>query len=167
VSFALDRAARLGLSLRPVRADDMPFLSALYATTRADELAMTGWPEVTKSLFVVQQFAAQNASYLNEFAGADRLIVERDGVPIGRMYVDCSGAACHLIDISLLPDRCGQGLGAALIGDLLAHATALGKPVTLSVIGTNPARRLYERLGFRRTKRGDLYDVMVWRPRSA
>jgi GNAT superfamily N-acetyltransferase len=161
--FALDAAAALGLSLRPVQADDMPFLSALYATTRADELALTGWPEATKSLFVVHQFTAQNASYLNEFPDADRLIIERDGALIGRVYVDCGGAACRLIDITLMPGACGQGLGAALIEDLQAFALGLGKPVALSVIATNPARRLYARLGFRRSRRDGLYEQMIWR----
>ncbi len=164
--FALDASAALGLSLRPVLADDMAFLSMLYATTRADELAMTGWPEATKSLFVVQQFTAQNASYLGEFPEADRLIVEQAGVAIGRVYVDSSGTSCHLIDITLMPAACGQGLGSALIGDLQRHAAARGQSVTLSVIATNPARRLYEQLGFRRTERGALYDQMVWRSRG-
>jgi hypothetical protein len=86
--LALDRAKRRGLSLRPVRTEDMAFLSALYATTRADELALTGWPEATRSLFVVQQFTVQHASYLNEFPDAARLIVEREGVALGRLYVD-------------------------------------------------------------------------------
>ncbi len=164
--FALDAAAALGLSLRPVLADDMAFLSRLYATTRADELAITGWPEATKSLFVVQQFTAQNASYLGEFPGTDRLIVERTGAAIGRVYVDGSGTSCHLIDITLMPETCGQGLGSALIADLQRHAAARGQSVALSVIATNPARRLYERLGFRRTERGALYDQMIWRSRG-
>jgi ribosomal protein S18 acetylase RimI-like enzyme len=163
VSFPLDRTARLGLSLRPVRPDDMPFLSTLYATTRADELALTGWPEATKSLFVVHQFTAQNASYLNEFPDADRMIVERDGAAIGRVYVDCGGAVCRLIDITLMPAACGRGFGAALIEDLQAFAREFGKPVTLSVIASNPARRLYVRLGFLRSRRDGLYEQMIWR----
>jgi GNAT superfamily N-acetyltransferase len=164
VSFPLDRAARLGLSLRPVRPDDMPFLSALYATTRADELALTGWPEATKSLFVVHQFTAQNASYLGEFPDADRMIIEREGTPIGRVYADCSGTACRLIDITLMPAACGRGFGAAVIEDVQAFARGLSKPMTLSVIATNPARQLYVRLGFRRSRRDGLYEQMIWRP---
>ena len=162
--FPLDRAARRGLSLRAVRADDMAFLSALYATTRADELVMTGWPEATKSLFVVQQFTAQHAEYLSRFPDAARTVVERGGAAIGRLYVNSGEAACHLIDITLLPAQCGHGFGTALLGDLQDHAARLGKPLTLSVLATNPARRLYDRAGFRTSETGASHNRMVWKP---
>ena len=69
------------------------------------------------------------------------------------------------MDITLLPAHCGQRFGAALLGDLQDHAARLGKPLTLSVIATNPARRLYERAGFRTAETGALYNRMVWKPR--
>jgi ribosomal protein S18 acetylase RimI-like enzyme len=165
VPFPLDRAKRLGLSLRPVGAGDMAFLSALYATTRAEELALTGWPEATKSLFVVHQFTAQHASYLAEFPDAERLIVEQGGAAVGRLYVDAGQHALHLIDITLLPPHCGKGWGAALIADLQDVARERATPMTLSVISTNLARRLYVRLGFRPVKKGPLYESMIWKPR--
>lgn len=153
------------MSLRSVRAEDMAFLSALYATTRAYELSLTDWPEATRSLFVVHQFTAQHASYLNDYPAASRAIIERDGSAVGRLYVDTGEKAVHLIDITLLPQHCGQGWGAALIADLQDYARARAAPLTLSVIATNPARRLYVRLGFRPTSRGPLYESMMWKPR--
>ena len=165
--FPLDAAAALGLSFRAVTDADMPFLSALYASTRADELSMTGWPEATKALFVVQQFAAQHGDYARNYPGMERRIVERGGVSIGRAYVDLTGDAHHLIDIALMPTARGQGLGRAILTDLMAYAALMGKPVTLSVITDNPARRLYERLGFITTETGALYNLMIWVPTNA
>ncbi len=162
--FALDAAAVLGVTFRAVTDADMPFLSALYASTRADELSMTGWPEATKALFVVQQFAAQHGDYTRSYPGMERRIVERGGAAIGRVYVDLTGDACHLIDIALMPDTRGLGIGAAILTDLMAHAARFRKPVKLSVITDNPARRLYERLGFATTEAGALYNSMIWRP---
>jgi ribosomal protein S18 acetylase RimI-like enzyme len=164
VSFPLDAAAALGLSFRAVSDADMPFLSALYATTRADELSMTGWPEATKALFVVQQFAAQHGDYLRNYPGMERRIVEQHGAAIGRIYVDVVSDEFHLIDIALMPAVRGQGVGGAILTDLMAYAASAGKPVKLSVIADNPARQLYERLGFATTATGTLYNAMRWVP---
>jgi ribosomal protein S18 acetylase RimI-like enzyme len=46
------------------------------------------------------------------------------------------------------PGYRGQGLGTRLLAELLAAPAARG-PVSLSVSADNPARRLYERFGFR------------------
>ncbi|UVO55769.1 GNAT family N-acetyltransferase [Sphingomonas sp. SUN039] len=162
--FTLDAAAALGLSFRAVTDADMPFLSALYASTRADELSVTGWPEATKALFVVQQFAAQHGDYARNYPGMERRIVEQRGAAVGRVYVDLTGDACHLIDIALMPTARGQGMGRAILTDLLAYAARVEKPVKLSVIADNPARRLYERLGFVTTETGTLYNSMTWQP---
>jgi GNAT superfamily N-acetyltransferase len=52
--------------------------------------------------------------------------------------------------IAVSPARRGTGVGAAMLDRLLADARAAGLPgVSLSVRATNPARRLYERFGFR------------------
>jgi ribosomal protein S18 acetylase RimI-like enzyme len=42
-----------------------------------------------------------------------------------------------------------RGIGSQLIGDLMEDARARGVPIRLSVLFNNPARELYERLGFR------------------
>lgn len=142
----------------------MPFLCTLYGSTRADELMRTGWPEATKSLFVVQQFSAQHGEYAQRYPDIERLIVERDGAPIGRCYLSMSGDSCHLIDIALMPGARGHGYGSALLSDLKSCAAAEHKSVTLSVVPDNPARRLYIRLGFLTTQTTATRIRMAWQP---
>lgn len=162
--MALPRAQALGVSCRPEIDADRPFLLALYATTRADELAMTDWPDATKAMFVLQQFSAQHRDYVQSRPGLWRLVVQRDGAAAGRLYIDQTGASCHLVDISLMPELRNQGIGAALLNDLMAYAAGLAKDVTLSVIGTNPAKALYVRLGFQTTDTASYYHSMSWTP---
>ena len=50
--------------------------------------------------------------------------------------------------IEILPEYQNRGVGSAVIRDVLAQAQAEGLPVGLQVLKVNPARRLYERLGF-------------------
>lgn len=162
--FALVASAPHGLSLRAATDADMPFLCALYGTTRADELATTGWPEATKSLFIVQQFSAQHGEYAQAYPDIERLVIERDGVAIGRCYASMTGERCHLVDIALMPQVRGRGFGTALLTDLMSCAAATQRPVTLSVVPDNPARHLYVRLGFAPTQTTETRVRMAWQP---
>jgi ribosomal protein S18 acetylase RimI-like enzyme len=70
----------------------------------------------------------------------------------------------RLVDIAVLPRQANQGIGTALLEDLLARAREAGLPVTLHVDLTNPARHLYERLGFVSVSVDELRTLMRYDP---
>jgi GNAT superfamily N-acetyltransferase len=156
------RARAAGLSLRPALASDRSFLSALYASTRAEELSQTGWPEARQRDFLEQQFAAQHDHYQRHYAGADFLIVEREGRPIGRLYLARWAREHRIVDIALLPEARGRGFGTALLEDLIDVATALGRPVSIHVERMNPALSLYRHLGFRLVEDKGVYLLLAF-----
>jgi GNAT superfamily N-acetyltransferase len=142
-------------ALRPERDADLPFLERLYASTRADELALVDWDGAARERFCAQQFAAQRADYRENYPAATFDIVEVDGVPAGRLYLEELQDEIRLIDVSLVPEARGRGFGTALLGAVLARGRAAGKPVTIHVERFNRALALYQRLGFRlREERG-------------
>ena len=53
------------------------------------------------------------------------------------------------LSMSLVPAYRGRGIGTALLRRVLAEAEREAEAVSLSVSQSNPARRLYERAGFR------------------
>lgn len=156
-----------GLTVRPAVADDRSLLLAVYASTRAEELALTDWPEEQKLAFVTQQFEAQDAHYRLHYPGAEFSMIEHLGEPVGRLYVHRRPTEIRLMDISLLPAARGAGLGTRLLERLLAEGRASGKSVSIHVEKMNRARGLYERLGFAVTEDVGVYDLMVWRPAAA
>jgi len=162
----IDRAAGFGITYRPLREDDFAFTAALYASTRTEELMATGWPDEAKQAFLAQQHQAQHQYYQAHYEGAEWLIVERDGAAIGRLYLAEGESDIRLIDIALLPEQRGAGIGAALIDDLLAWAGARGKSVSLHVEPNNPVRRLYLRLGFVAGEVLGAYQRMDWEPET-
>jgi GNAT superfamily N-acetyltransferase len=162
----VQRAAEFGISYRALGEDDLPFTAAVYAATRTEELAVTGWPEEVKQAFLAHQHAAQHHHYQAHYPGADWLIVERDAIAIGRLYVQEGESEIRLIDIALLPEHRGAGIGTALIDDLLGWARTLGKPVSLHVEPNNPVRRLYIRRGFVAGETQGAYQRMDWDPGS-
>jgi ribosomal protein S18 acetylase RimI-like enzyme len=160
--FGWARAAAAGLSFRPITADDLVFLFQVYASTRAEELAPLPWTPEQKIAFLNQQFQAQHTDYQRNYAGAQWLVIMRDGDGVGRLYIDRNAREHSVIDIALLPEHRGHGLGAAIMRDLMDEAQSAGKPLTIYVEKYNPALRLYRRLGFQTVEDKGIYDLMRW-----
>jgi len=112
--------------------------------------------------FCLSQFEAQEAHYREHFPSCEYLVVERESTPIGRLYRDRRGDEIRVVDIALLEAERGCGVGGRLMQDVLDEAAALGLMVRIHVEKTNPARRLYDRLGFRIEEEGEVYDLLVW-----
>ncbi len=75
-------------------------------------------------------------------------VLLQDGLPVGLLKVSRDGAQWKIIQIQLVPELQGQGLGADLLTTVIAEADNANAAVALSVLKGNPARALYERLGF-------------------
>jgi len=158
---------RPNLSLRPETPADDPFLFDLYATTRDYEMVHVPWDDLQKQLFLHQQCEAQLKHYRKHYADADFRIIELDGKPVGRIYVHRGPREFRLVDISIVREYRGRGIGTELTKELLQEAEAAGKAVTLHVEWMNPARRLYERLGFKQVEDKGIYWMMEWKPANA
>lgn len=156
------------LTLRPITDADHDFLLRLYGTVRADELAQVPWTDEQKAAFVLQQFTAQHAWWTEHYPEATFDLVLHDGEPVGRLYVEAWTTELRIIDIALLPEWRGRGLGTALLERVFARGDAAGKAVSIHVEQYNPARRLYERLGFEyRGQASGVYLLMVRPPQPA
>jgi GNAT superfamily N-acetyltransferase len=160
----LRAAAGLGVSYRPSAEADLPFLATVYASTRAEEVASTGWPLEMQQQFLTHQFDAQHRHYQRHYPDAEWLVIERRGEPIGRLYIEEWPSQIRLIDISLLPHGRGEGVGSAILADLMEAAKAAGKALSIHVEQNNPAMRLYLRLGFVQVEEHGIYHLMEWRP---
>jgi ribosomal protein S18 acetylase RimI-like enzyme len=152
------------LTLRPITASDLPFLQQVYASTRESEMTLISWSEAEKQAFLESQFTAQHAHYQTYYVKACFDVIERDGQPIGRLYVDHWEREIRIVDIALLPEYRGQGTGAHLIGQIQSQAAAVRKTVSIHVEKYNPAYKLYDRLGFVKTSETGVYDLLVWNP---
>ena len=154
------RASVRGLTFRPIANADLPFLSGLYASTREQELAHVPWTPEQKAAFFDMQFRAQHAHYQQHYPGAQWLVILRGSEPIGRLYIDRWPKEHRLVDIALTPAHRSQGYGTALLQDLIDEAGDAGKPLTIHVEKNNPARALYDRLGFLPVDEHGVYDLL-------
>lgn len=150
-------------SLRPIRPEDAEFLYRVYASTRAEELKVVPWTDAEKAAFLRMQFDAQHRYYQENYTSSvfDVLLVEEQ--PAGRLYVARWPEELRVIDVALLPEFRGRGVGTAVLGGLLAEAAGKGLPVRIHVERGNPARSLYERLGFQVIEDRGVYLFLEWR----
>lgn len=151
------------ISLRPSQAEDEAFLFNLYASTRADEMALVDWTPQQIEAFLHMQFNAQRNYYHEQYHTAEYHIIQCNGVDIGRLIVDRDTDMILLMDISLLPEHRNSGVGTALIRDLMIEAARACKPIRLHVEMFNRALHLYERLGFIKIQDAGIYYEMEWR----
>ena len=146
--------------LRPIQDDDRDFLRDLYRSTREEEMAQTPWSEAEKAQFIEFQFAAQHDHYMEHYPTAQFDVVEVDGKPAGRLYVDRRKDEIRLIDTALMPQFRNRGIGGELLNDLINESESSGKPLSIHVEHMNPAMRLYKRLGFEKISEYGIYHLM-------
>ena len=149
--------------LRPVSDADLPFLGRVYASTRAEELAPVPWSEADKAAFCAMQFDAQHHAYRQAYPHATFDVIEVDGQPAGRLYLDRRPRDIRIVDIALLPEHRGRGVGTALVTAVQAEAEAGGRTVSIHVERFNPALAWYRRLGFQVVgATGEVYLLLEW-----
>ncbi len=147
---------------RPITEEDREFLYSLYATTREAEMQMVPWTAEEKELFVRMQFRAQTEHYQSYYDEGQFFIIEQEGRPIGRIYFDRQPHDLCIVDITLLPELRGAGLGGMLLQEVLDSAARDGISVSIHVEHFNPALRLYQRLGFQQVDTSGVYYLMKW-----
>jgi len=129
-------------------AGDLPFLRHLFIANRWAAFASLAANEQQRLALLSQQFDLQDTHYRNFFPATDRRIVTVDGAPVGRIYLLREEPMWTLIDLSLLPEITGQGVGSRLIDAMVTEADAARRPITLHCSMTNPAFEIYKAKGF-------------------
>lgn len=162
-----EQARPLGLEVREVAANDLPFLCELLV-----EAAFALAPE--KPSIAEALGFPRTAAYVEGWgrAGDLGLVAEVDGVRAGAAWCrlfpfEAPGygfvdVATPELTIAVVPGLRRKGVGSALLEALVRRARRGGYPaLSLSVDPANPAIRLYERAGFVRVPRTDLHVTML------
>ncbi|HYD94606.1 MAG TPA: GNAT family N-acetyltransferase [Noviherbaspirillum sp.] len=151
------------LTVRTAGGTDLEFMKRLYASTRDDLRRITADPVFIDTLIAMQE-NMQAAGYRNSYPDAEYLILEYQGEAVGRIVINTDPNEMRLVDIALLPDARGKGLGKAVMHALQQSAAEKKLPLALSVHRNNSsARRFYLALGFQQVSNDGMTEQMAWR----
>jgi ribosomal protein S18 acetylase RimI-like enzyme len=143
------------IELRPTTIEDMDFLFDLHKAAMGDYVDQTwGWDDDW-----------QREHFLNKFKPGMEQVILLEGETIGVISVERRQDEVFLGKISIHPRYQKSGIGTQLIQAVLDDAQDEGLPVGLRVLKVNPARGLYERLGFEIVGESETHFMMKAVPR--
>jgi ribosomal protein S18 acetylase RimI-like enzyme len=142
------------IALRPATPRDADFLFELKRKTLREYITLT-WGEWDESW--------QRAYFDAHFDPSKIQMIQLGGEDIGMIAVTERPGTLFLELVEISPEYQNRGIGSYLIRQLLDRARELGLSVRLHVLRVNPARALYERLGFRAVDETETHYVMETR----
>ncbi|MBU2379333.1 MAG: GNAT family N-acetyltransferase [Alphaproteobacteria bacterium] len=130
---------------------DLGFLCDLYASFRAHELSCVPWTSSEKAAFLTDQFILQHEQFVRRFPNGAFWVVEAEGRPVGRLYLNLADDGLLIVDIGLRPETRRLGVGRRLLEWAEAQALNTGAPrLWLHVAPWNGAAlALYQAAGLR------------------
>ena len=150
--------------LRPAKSEDAGLLHDIFCTTWQSEVEALPNQALARHVLRIQH-TAQERRFDHRYAGLRRLLLTRDGVDAGRLYLLQTGTSVHVVDLTLLPEHRGQGIGSGVLRDLMDQARIEDQSLTLRVPRTNVlATALFERLGFALVTVDDVDCCLEWVP---
>ncbi|WP_085486614.1 GNAT family N-acetyltransferase [Paraburkholderia susongensis] len=149
-------ASRPALILRPAQPDDEAFLLGLRKATMTEHLARAGEPT---------DDAAHRARLLHRYEVAQVICI--DGAPAGLLKAYRGDAEWFVEQLQIAPALQGRGIGEQALRTILRAAAADALPVALHVLKGNPAKRLYDRLGFETVGEDEAQFHMRLAPRAS
>jgi ribosomal protein S18 acetylase RimI-like enzyme len=152
--LTLNQSSKLLVELtrRPATEQDVPFLLALRHHSMDQHLAASGasTSEVDHLSRLMYRFDCAE-------------VLMRNGIPVGLLKVARDPPEWKIIQIQFMPELQGKGLGALLLHQVIAEAKAANVALVLTVLKANPAKGLYERLGFVVEGEGEFEYCMRYR----
>lgn len=146
--------AQVRVDTREAREDDREFLWNLkVAAMRPYVEVVYGWDEHVQHRFFGRGFRPERIR-----------IVRLEGEDVGMFELEDRAGGRFLARIEILPRFQGRGIGTAVMEGLMRDARAAAQPFRLQVLKINPARRLYERLGFVATGETETHVQMELQP---
>ena len=101
---------------------------------------------------------------LEQVSSGGTEIIEHHRVSIGVQRVERPESHIQLEQLYILREFQRRGFGTELLERLFVEARASNLPIRLRVLAVNPARRLYERLGFIVVESTPERHFMEWMP---
>ncbi|WP_297417475.1 GNAT family N-acetyltransferase [Clostridium sp.] len=152
------------ISLQKVKLEESEFLLKIFKESNPELLYICGLGEEEKRVILLQQFTIETKQLMQIYPNAEFNIVMLNEEPIGKLYINYGKTADRIIEIALLEEYRGRGIGKELIEIVIKNAKKAGKNVRLQVAWFNQnAYGLYKKLGFQVIENKEVFFEMEYR----
>ena len=142
------------LHYRPVADVDGPALFRLFLQVHAAEIGALAADAGTRQALASMQYVEQRVRARAEFPDAVDLAIERDGTVCGRVATVMRAGGIQLIQLAVLAEERGHGIGTAAMQRIARIAEDHGCAIWLRAdAGSCDCRAFLERIGFTVTGR--------------
>lgn len=132
------------ISFRPARPQDFDYCAKLY------------FVEMERTIQQLNlDMVAHSAGFRQRWEPTQVRIITLDGDDIGWLQSMAQGDTLFLAQLFVDASVQRQGIGTVVMNRIISEAAHAGQAVSLGVVKTNPAFRLYKRLGFQITHEDD------------
>jgi GNAT superfamily N-acetyltransferase len=156
------------VALRPETEWDGDFLYALFRSHTLPGFAGLPVSDAMKESLIRMQFDSRRATYRSQYPDALFAVLERDAVPFGSVIVDeagnDAGRVAWIVDLELMPDSRGGGIGSALMTSLVGWLGERCAVIRCTVLSGNEASlRMCRRAGFVAVAGDPPHVALEWR----
>ncbi len=144
------------VAFRPARPEDFDYCERLY---------FAEMERINRELKLDRDL--QVASFRRQWRVDEVRIITIDGADIGWLQSAIRNGTFFLAQLFVEASLQRRGIGTEVVNRPIAEATRAQQAMTLGVVKTNPAKRLYERLGFRTSHEDDRKFYMRREPDTA
>ncbi len=123
--------------LRPSTPDDEPFLFSAFCAARCGDFIAAGCTGDHLDLILRMQFRVQQQAYQSRYPESAPDIILATDQQVGTWWVAETADEHRIVDIAILPEFRGKGIGSALVIRLIEKARQTGKPVRSSIAKSN------------------------------
>ncbi|WPC43959.1 GNAT family N-acetyltransferase [Clostridium sp. JS66] len=140
----------INISIEVLEAKHEDMLLKIFKESRQDLTWISGITEEQKESIIAQQFMMEQQQLMEMYPEAQLNIITMDGKPIGRLYIYYGKTVDRILEIGLLEEYRGRGIGRKIVTTVVGNAVEKEKTVSLQVAWFNQgAYAFYEKLGFK------------------
>lgn len=151
-------------ALVSITESDEEFLTELYASTRAAEMAIVPWESEQKRAFLKMQFEAQDRYYRDRYPNASFEIIKLNDHRVGRLYHAELADEIRIIDLAFLPEQFDNKVFIELVERILQKGERAGKPVQIYLEASDPTIEIFVNLGFQKIDQHGIYFLWQYQP---
>ncbi len=154
------------LSLRPAISEDESFIFHLSLSMRESQQGIENGNPIEKNAFLLDQFAKRQYFIKESFPFAMEWIIKLGKSEIGYVLIERKSDEIRILELVIKESFRNHGIGTLIIRQIMEESINHKIPIKVKISNLNPASRLMQRLGFKKSGDAGFFQLFEYHPIS-